>query len=155
MRRMVLMVPVVLGALTACSNPFSTSSGEPSAPLGTPTAPSTSASISPTVAPGTDDQQTGEPNPSPYVTPSRTVKPGAKPACSAVWVDMNVLPADYDGCTGGNPAVDETSLECNDGSTLWMRNQPSGDEYYAFTSKAINHTKDPDGDAAAQAKCMS
>jgi hypothetical protein len=154
---MVLMVPVVLalGGLTACTNPLADDAS--STPSYTPYASTTdtaTTTATTSVAPGTDGEQTGEPNPSPYVTPSRTAQAGAKPTCAIVWVDGNVLPAGYDGCTGDTKAH-EDSLNCNDGSTLWMRTEADTSEYYGFAGKSINHTRDPDGDASAQAKCMS
>jgi len=154
---MVFVGPVVLmaGALSACSSPLQSASGDSSSPT-----PSVSVTASETpsesvsTAPGSDSQQTGEPNPSPFQTPSRSTAPGAKPACAKVWVDGAVLPTGYNGCTGG-PAADEQMLDCNSGPSLWIRNMADSSEYYAFEGKSINHTHDPDGDAAAQAKCMS
>lgn len=156
---MVLMGPVVLtlGALAACSNPLSnasaTISDTPSAststtvvdtPSPTPTAPTSSST----------PQQTGEANPSPFVTPTIPDANGAKPACTSVWVDGGTLPMTYHGCTGDSKA-DEHMLDCNSGPSLWIRNEPNSYEYYAFAGKEINHSKDPNADAAATGKCMS
>lgn len=157
MRRMVLMGPVVLalGALTACSNSMNDASASVS-----PTATdSTSAviTLTPTPTASTSSavpQQTGEPNPSPFVTPTVPGAKGPKPACSSVWVDGATLPVNYNGCTGDSKG-DESMLDCNNGPNLWIRNEPNSYEYWAFAGKEINHSKDPNADAAATGKCMS
>ena len=157
MRRMVLMGPVVLtlGALAACSNPLSNASASTSSTPST----STSTVITPTPTPtpsvtSSVPQQTGEANPSPFVTPTIPNANAAKPACSSVWVDGGTLPATYHGCTGDSKA-DEHMLDCNSGPNLWIRNEPNSYEYYAFAGKEINHSKDPNADSAATGKCMS
>lgn len=159
MRRMVLMGPVVLtlGALAACSNPMSNASAPTSI---TPT-DSTTTVVTPTATPtptpsatSSVPQQTGEANPSPFVTPTVPDATAPKPTCSSVWVDGGTLPATYHGCTGDSKA-DEQMLDCNSGPNLWIRNESNSYEYWAFAGKEINHSKDPNADAAATGKCMS
>lgn len=164
MRRMVLMGPVglALGALAACSNPFSNASATVSTiPLdqSSPSSPTASATPTPTPTPtpsatSSAPQQTGEANPSPFKTPTVPDANAPKPTCSSVWVDGAVLPLDYHGCTGDSKA-DESMLDCNHGPNLWLRNEPDTYEYFAFAGKTIEHSKDPNADAAATGKCMS
>lgn len=160
MRRMVLMGPVVLalGALTACSNPLNDASATTSP---SPTDSTTAAVITPSATPtpsattsSSVPQQTGEPNPSPFVSTPPPDANAPKPACSSVWIDGATLPATYHGCTG-DPKADESRLDCNSGPDLWIRNEPNSYEFWAFAGKEINHSKDPNADAAATGKCMS
>jgi hypothetical protein len=156
---MVLMGPVVLalGVLTACSNPLNDASATVSP---TPTDSSSAVVVTPSPTPtptattsSSVPQQTGESNPSPFVSTPPPDSNAAKPACSSVWIDGAVLPATYHGCLPTSSA--ENHLDCNSGPDLWIRNEPNGYEYWAFAGKEINHSKDPNADAAATGKCMS
>lgn len=131
-------------ATTSPTPTDSTSAAVVTTPTPAPTAPTSS----------TPPPQTGESNPSPFVTPTLPDANAPKPACSTVWVDGATLPATYHGCTGDAKA-DESMLDCNSGPNLWIRNEPNSYEYWAFAGKEINHSKDPNADAAATGKCMS
>ena len=165
-----------MGVLSACSNPFASTAAHPTdtasvtrdaappassmAPL-TPAATPSAPVVMPTNAPATprrsnspSDQQTGEPNPHPYVTPTRSTH-AAKGTCASIWVAGRTLPKAYAGCVGGAKGVDEYSLTCNSGPDLWIRNEAGASEYYAFAGGKITHTRSSDGDAGAQSTCMS
>lgn len=154
---MVLMGPMVLalGALAACTNPMTDASATVTPTEATSTVSTPSDSPTPTPSQTSSAaQQTGEANPSPFVTPTVPDANAPKPPCSSVWVDGAILPANYHGCTGDSKA-DESMLDCNSGPNLWIRNEPDTYEYYAFAGKVISHSKDANADAAATGKCMS
>ena len=120
----------------------STSTGVVVTPTPTPTA--TSSSV---------PQQTGESNPSPFVSTPPPDLNGAKPACATVWVKGAPLPADYHGCLPDTQA--ESYLDCTSGPKLWMLDKPNGYEYWAFAGGAISYSNAVNADAASQGKCMS
>lgn len=94
---------------------------------------------------------------------SEDVEPSAEgepPLCDDVWKIGQTLPADYRGCVGQEGISADVGVDCIDGTTLYVLENPEtgDDQYFGVTGQEISNADDGGADdapyAAAYAACV-
>lgn len=87
-------------------------------------------------------------------TSSEPPAPTGPPACADIWVVGETLPTDFAGCEEDGAVVSDAGLECTDGTTLYVYENPKtgDDQFFGITGQKIGKADGEGDDAAPYAK---